>query len=276
MPEPSRNKSGRTPEQQAARDARKAAKAAADPAAASTDVKMEDGPESSAQAIKRAAKAGQRSKGGNAKEVSKVAKKEDKLEDEAGGAEGSGDEDELEIDLNAPMPMSKAEARAARKKAKQGIIVPPKPAEKKGDKKRKRPMPMSDDEDDKPTKDTEGKESRPKKVKTEPKNSVWIGNLPYRFSKTDLRDWFVTHLQEKGEDVQDTSITRINLPKQPGNGTFANNKGCVRRHAERFWLICSRFAYVDFNTEELQQKAVGLSETMLQGRRVLIKFGELS
>lgn len=236
MAESSKKTSGRTPEQQAARDARKAAKAAPSAAAPTADVKVEDGPESSAQAIKRAAKAGKRRQEADDTEVANGVKKEAVVGDENLLAEGSGDEDELEIDLNAPMPMSKAEARAARKKAKQGIVVPPKPAAQKADKKRKRPLPLSDDEGDKPTKDVEGKESKPKRAKTEPKNSVWIGNLPYRFSKTDLRDWFVTHLQEKGEEVRDTSITRINLPKQPGNGTFANNKGCVGRVVPRVWL----------------------------------------
>lgn len=38
-------------------------------------------------------------------------------------------------------------------------------------------------------------------------------------------------------------------------------------------MIC-RFAYVDFATPELQRKAVGLSETLLDGRKVLIKMGE--
>ena len=36
-----------------------------------------------------------------------------------------------------------------------------------------------------------------------------------------------------------------------------------------------RFAYVDFATPELQKKALALSETLLDGRKVLIKMGEL-
>ena len=38
----------------------------------------------------------------------------------------------------------------------------------------------------------------------------------------------------------------------------------------------NRFAYVDFATPELQRKAVGLSETLLDGRKVLIKMGASS
>lgn len=34
-----------------------------------------------------------------------------------------------------------------------------------------------------------------------------------------------------------------------------------------------RFAYVDFATPELQQQALKMSETLLDGRKVLIKLG---
>lgn len=125
------------------------------------------------------------------------------------------------------MPMSKAEIRAARKKAKQGIVVAPKPVVQKGDKKRKRLSPMSDqeDSDDESARPQADAAARPKKPKATKKNSVWIGNLPYRFTQDDLRNWFVTHLQEKGIEADATSITRINLPKQKGKGALADNKG---------------------------------------------------
>lgn len=35
-----------------------------------------------------------------------------------------------------------------------------------------------------------------------------------------------------------------------------------------------RFAFVDFATPELQKLAVGLSERLLEGRKVLIKLGK--
>lgn len=74
--------------------------------------------------------------------------------------------------------------------------------------------------------------------------AVWIGNLTYDTTKEELRK-FIT---SKCSDVlTDRDITRINMPKQKG------------------------FAYVDFNTEEQMDAVIGLSESALNGRKLLIK-----
>ncbi|ORY31218.1 hypothetical protein BCR39DRAFT_526969 [Naematelia encephala] len=215
-------KSGRTPEQQAARDARKAAKAAA---SVSGEVEVATEADTSNEA-----------------ESSRKRRRKDDDEE---------NEDELEVDLEAPTPLSKAEARAAKKREKRGEA----PKEKKNEKA------------DKPKRDKDGdaddgggspvKEKNKAKVK---QNSIWIGNLSFKTTQEALRGFFVKGLATLGSDAGEDVVTRINMPKKPGKGAFATeNKG---------------FAYVDFATEELQKLAVGLSEGMLEGRRVLIKLGD--
>ena len=77
---------------------------------------------------------------------------------------------------------------------------------------------------------------------------VWIGNLAFTTAKKDLYNFLTTN------SIPDESITRLHLP--PGNDHRAQNKG---------------FAYVDFNSQKLVEQAVLLSETLLGGRRLLIK-----
>lgn len=107
-------KSGRTPEQQAARDARKAAKRAAEAEA----------------------------EGEVAAEVAVAAEVDEPLPSPAKRKRGDDDNgDLLEIDLSAATPLSKAEARAARKKAKRGDVDEDddKPKAEKAEKKPKPP-----------------------------------------------------------------------------------------------------------------------------------------
>ncbi|KAI9293432.1 RNA-binding domain-containing protein, partial [Neoconidiobolus thromboides FSU 785] len=70
---------------------------------------------------------------------------------------------------------------------------------------------------------------------------VWVGNLRFTTTEQELRRFFA----DCGK------VTRVNLP-----ATFSRNKG---------------FAYVDFETEESQKKAIEKSEQELIGRNVLIK-----
>jgi RNA recognition motif-containing protein len=81
---------------------------------------------------------------------------------------------------------------------------------------------------------------------------VWIGNLPFLATKDDLRRFFTSNCS-----FTETTITRVHLPagtsKPHGK---AQNKG---------------FAYVDFSTKKALDEALGLSEQLLSGRRVLIK-----
>ncbi|RMJ20978.1 hypothetical protein PHISP_08153 [Aspergillus sp. HF37] len=76
---------------------------------------------------------------------------------------------------------------------------------------------------------------------------IWIGNLAFSVTKDDLRKFLTSNCS-----FADTTITRIHLPKT----SDAKNKG---------------FAYVDFSNEKALLEALGLSEHLLTGRRVLIK-----
>ncbi|KAK1923126.1 RNA-binding protein rnp24 [Papiliotrema laurentii] len=208
-------KSGRTPEQQAARDARKAAKKAAAEALVA---------ESSTAATAGDAQNGEQPGG----------------EEQRGNQEG--DEDLLEIDVDAPEPLSKAEARAAKKRQKKGLPeLPPKPAGSKPKRKR-------DDSDD----EEEG-EKKPRY-----QNSIWVGNLAYKTTVDTLKGFFENGIQKAGRSTLG-AITRVNMPKKPGKGEFASNRG---------------FAYVDFATPELQEIAINLSESFFEGRKLLIKRGD--
>ncbi|PLB51712.1 RNA binding protein Rnp24 [Aspergillus steynii IBT 23096] len=80
---------------------------------------------------------------------------------------------------------------------------------------------------------------------------VWIGNLPFSVNKDDIRRFFTSNCS-----FAETTITRIHMPKGAEKFGKAQNKG---------------FAYVDFSTERAAKEALGLSEQLVSGRRVLIK-----
>lgn len=80
---------------------------------------------------------------------------------------------------------------------------------------------------------------------------IWIGNLAFSVSKDDLRKFLTGNCS-----FAETVITRIHLPKPSEKSGRAKNKG---------------FAYVDFSNHKAVLEALGLSEHLLAGRRVLIK-----
>ena len=149
------------------------------------------------------------------------------------------DTEELEVDVTAPEPPSKKALRKAKKGKKLPIkFLPEVEAQTQ----------TSSPEDEKAV------TSQP------PKRSgygIWIGNLPWSASKSDLRN-FIT----SDTNITDDAITRIHMPAPKESATplrsFAKpqNKG---------------FAYVDFSTQTALDEALALSETLLTGRRVLIK-----
>ncbi|GLB34101.1 putative RNA recognition motif containing protein [Lyophyllum shimeji] len=83
------------------------------------------------------------------------------------------------------------------------------------------------------------------------KNSVWVGNLSFKTTQENLREFF----KGVGE------ITRLNMPTRPGANPAMKpeNRG---------------FAYVDFATPEAKIAAIALSEQPLIGRKLLIKDGD--
>ncbi|KAM5352451.1 hypothetical protein ACJ41O_005174 [Fusarium nematophilum] len=141
--------------------------------------------------------------------------------------------DEIEVDLSAPEPPSKRARRALKK----GKALPPK-----------------QDSDDEGKGSKEGKD---KKEATRSEHGVWIGNLPFFVTPVELRKWLVDN---SGEVIADEMITRVKLPtkKEPGRDKTAKptNKG---------------FAYVDFTDIGPKVAAIALSETELNGRKLLIK-----
>ncbi|KAL1310595.1 hypothetical protein AAFC00_000870 [Neodothiora populina] len=143
------------------------------------------------------------------------------------------DAEEIEIDVTLPEPLSKAEAR----KAKKAKTKPAKEGTTDGE--------GATDASEKPG---EGKG----RVKT---YGIWIGNLPFTADKTVVRVFFTRQGQ-----IPDADITRVHMPtpqhaQQPGR-VKPNNKG---------------FAYIDFANEESLSKALALSESLMTGRKVLIK-----
>jgi RNA recognition motif-containing protein len=119
-----------------------------------------------------------------------------------------------------------------------------------------------------PTTEKEGGASRP--VKRE--NSIWVGNLCYKTTPESLRRFF----NGVGE------ITRVHLPTKlgnasPGDPARRENRGCgsvaAISHASFCLPIPNRFAYVDFATPEAKNAAILMTESPLEGRRLLIKDG---
>ena len=202
--------SGRTPEQQAARDARKLTKqqkkAKED---ASTAMNGETEAESSSMAVARETSPTSGSK--------RPRPAQDIPEDEL-----------LDIDVDAPAPFSKAELRANRKRVKKGL--PELPAkvtedEKPAKKQRKQLDGQGDalDDDELGNDDNVSQRERAK-----PQISIWIGNLSFRTTEETLQSFIEKGLSGLGGGGQgEEAVTRVKLPKKPGKGQFAENKGCV-------------------------------------------------
>lgn len=206
------------------------------------------------------------------------------------------EEDLLEINVEAPEPLSKAEARAAKKRAKLGLPEETASKDEKNKKKKKARVNadrLSDVEDEDEGEDGEGskgkgkakdgkdkgkgknKDKEGKPAKPAKKNSVWIGNLSFRTTEERIKEFMEKGVQEMGGP--EGSVTRINLPKKEGKAGFSDSRGWVKRQADvDKWGLANgySFAYVDFVTPEAQALAVGLSEKVLEGRKLLIKLGK--
>lgn len=143
-------------------------------------------------------------------------------------------QDEIEIDLKAQVPLSKKQQRLL-KKGKLNL--------EKLAKKNPPPKAADDETEDKPAKSPFG---------------VWIGNLSYDTSKEDITRFIVAKTADfDGDDendfvsIKEADITRVNLPKKANKA-----KG---------------FAYVDLPSLKHVESAVSLSESPLNGRKLLIK-----
>lgn len=83
------------------------------------------------------------------------------------------------------------------------------------------------------------------------KFGVWIGNLHFSVGKKEVYKFLTENTKRP---IPGDAITRLHLPS--GRDSKAQNKG---------------FAYVDFTDQESVEAAIGLSETLLTGRPLLIK-----
>jgi hypothetical protein len=141
------------------------------------------------------------------------------------------DGDLLEIDVSAPTPLSKAEARAAKKRAKRGEGGDTAEAAKdEGRKKKSRARVNADrlsDVEDEISEGKSGKEDaeRPKTMRPERKNSIWIGNVSFRTTPETLQAFLEKGVVELGGGGG--CVTRVNLPKKPGRNGLSDNKGYV-------------------------------------------------
>ena len=157
--------------------------------------------------------------------------KEDSKTSDEPNAE-EGTTNELEIDLSAQVPLSKKQQRLL-KKGKLDL--------EKISKKHPAPRPANEEAEAKPARSEFG---------------VWIGNLSYDTSKEDLVRFITAKTASFGEEgdhvpVEEKDITRVNLPKK-------ENK-------------IKGFAYVDLPSAKHVDSVVSLSESVLNGRKLLIK-----
>jgi len=148
--------------------------------------------------------------------------------------------EEIEVDISKPEPPSKKALR----RLKKGKPLPP-------------PKTGADTS-------PEPEEKKPNKTEVEKRSEhgIWIGNLPWSVTKSDLRTFLTSN-----SDIANDTITRIHMPS-PDDGKPTNEidelKPWKKQHNKGF-------AYVDFSVPEAIQQAVELSEQLLSGRRVLIK-----
>ncbi|KAK5164757.1 Nucleolar protein 13 [Saxophila tyrrhenica] len=165
-------------------------------------------------------------------------------------------EDELEIDVNLPEPPSKRAKRREKKSSKK-----PNTAATNGTTatQASNDTPTAqqghDDQSDlyPITSDTAAPQPIPEAGKRG-EHGIWIGNLPFDANRDTIR----TFLQEKG-DISGEDIVRLHMPgptKKSDRANEQHNRG---------------FAYIDFTSEEINQRAIALSEKLVKGRKVLIK-----
>lgn len=149
----------------------------------------------------------------------------------------------LEINLEAPEPPSKKTLRKAKKKQST------KPRKNKPEPPRFKDADSLDQQAT--TNQTSGGKPRSEERS---EFAIWIGNLPFSITKKDLELFFSRNSKSIASGAP--LITRIHLPSAPPKHGVPQNKG---------------FAYVDFKAADTLQDAISLSESLLGGRRVLIK-----
>ncbi|KAE8453996.1 hypothetical protein EG329_007772 [Mollisiaceae sp. DMI_Dod_QoI] len=149
--------------------------------------------------------------------------------------------EEIEVDVTLPEPPSKKALR----RLKKGKPLPPSKSGAES------------------TPEPETKKAKKPEIEKRSEHGVWIGNLPFHISKEVLRGFLVDN-----SDIAEEMITRVHMPGP--NDTKSANKV---EEKKKFAKVVNNkgFAYVDLSSAEAVKEAVGLSEQLLSGRRLLIK-----
>lgn len=167
-------------------------------------------------------------------------------------------EDEIEIDLKSSVPLSKKQKRLLRRGKitleelnKKYNIDPASIDEFHKEQNAKSPKGAN----------TEGSEDGESKAASaiEEKFGVWIGNLSFDTTTEELTKFIVAKTKDLEDDedrVTEGDILRIKLPLAKTDGKQIKSKG---------------FCYADFKTERQMKSVIGLSESQLNGRNLLIK-----
>ncbi|KAI1466176.1 RNA-binding domain-containing protein [Daldinia caldariorum] len=157
--------------------------------------------------------------------------------------------EEIEVDLSLPEPPSKKTKRLLKK----GKPLPEKP--KSDDE--------AESEDELPIPKGAPKGGKGDKKTQRSEHGIWIGNLPFTLTRVELFKWLV---ESSGGMIKEDNITRVNLPtsKYTGDRRYGNSEDTPKTQNKGF-------AYVDFNAEPAFVAAMALTETELNGRKVLIK-----
>ncbi|KAK5632202.1 hypothetical protein RRF57_007916 [Xylaria bambusicola] len=153
--------------------------------------------------------------------------------------------EEIEVDLALPEPPSK--------KAKRLL--------KKG-----KPLPVKPNSDDEAGDGLDVPRTKDTKDKKRSEYGIWIGNLPFTLTRPELFKWLVNC---SGGIIKEENITRVNLPANKERNKRARQQNGDASQQSK--LQNKGFAYVDFDTEGAAVAAMALTETELEGRKVLIK-----
>ena len=153
--------------------------------------------------------------------------------------------EELEIEISAPEPPSRKAAR----RAKKGKDIAPSATDSA--------LTAGN------TSETvaKGSTSETEKELERSEFGIWIGNLPFTSTRSDLQNFITTN-----SSITDEEITRVHLPttsKSSHKSTATKGKQTASPNRG--------FAYVDLATSSALDQALALSEKLLTGRRLLIK-----
>lgn len=167
-------------------------------------------------------------------------------------------EDEIEIDLQSSIPLSKKQKRLLRRGK---ITLEELNAKYKAETSTKEHKSGNDNGNDVSERDGNVEKSSDDKLKIEKVKTygVWIGNLSFDTSQDEIIRFIVgktAELEDKESRITDEDIVRVKLPLAKNDGKQIKNKG---------------FCYIDFKNEKQMQSCIGLSESQLNGRNLLIK-----